>query len=190
MVRQVKDKPPRGITLKEIGLVRNDIGIREEELSFFERLAHDLAQSISSVLYAALPTPPIRPSRGRASDLAWLPLPLPSSEAEHVLRIVQTLAARGQAFVQTPDLRRAAAVILAMIFDNTMFSATPCVYEERHPRHSPANASSWNPLMRPKPGGPDRIATSFHFSYRFRMSRGALARCRSTRRCSKTCHMP
>ncbi len=115
MVRQVKDKPPRGITLKEIGLVRNDIGIREEELSFFERLAHDLAQSISSVLYAALPTPPIRPSSGRASDLAWLPLTLPSSEAEHVLRIVQTLAVRGQAFVQTPDLRRAAAVILGYL---------------------------------------------------------------------------
>ncbi|MBI4257163.1 hypothetical protein HY626_03870 [Candidatus Uhrbacteria bacterium] len=115
MVRQVKDKPPRGITLKEIAWVRNDIGIREEELSFFERLAHDLAQSISSVLYAALPTPPVRPSSGRTSDLAWLPLTLPSSEAEHVLRIVQTLAVRGQAFIQTPDLRRAAAVILGYL---------------------------------------------------------------------------
>lgn len=33
-----------------------------------------------------------------------------------------------------PIEKRAAAVILAMIFDNTMFSDTPCVYEERHPR--------------------------------------------------------
>ncbi len=35
--------------------------------------------------------------------------------------------------------------------------------EERHPRHSPANASSWNPLIRRKPGGPERIATSLSF---------------------------
>ncbi|TAL50137.1 hypothetical protein EPN81_03675 [Patescibacteria group bacterium] len=115
IVRQVKDKPPRGITLKTITQVHNDIAIREEELSFFERLAHDLAQSVSSVLYAALPTPPVRPSSGRKADLAWLPLTLPRSEAEHVLRIVQTLAMRGQTFVQTPDLRRAAAVILGYL---------------------------------------------------------------------------
>ncbi len=115
IVKRVKDKPPRGITLKQLAQTRTDIGIREEELSFFERLAHDLAQSISSVLYAALPTPPVRPSGERKTDLSWLVLTLPRSEAEHVLRIVQTLAARGQAFVQTPDLRRATAVILGYL---------------------------------------------------------------------------
>ena len=115
IVKNVKDKPPRGIVLRPLTATRTDIGIREEELSFFERISHDLAQSVSSVLNAMLPTPPIRPSTERRTDLSWLPLTLPSSEAPHVLRIVQTLATRGQAFIQTPDLRRAAAVILGYL---------------------------------------------------------------------------
>ena len=115
IVKNVKDKPPRGITLRPLTATRKDIGIREEELSFFERLSHELAQSVSSVLYAALPTPPVRLSEKRNPDLSWLPLTLPTSEAQHVLRIVQTLANRGQAFIQAPDLRRATAVILGSL---------------------------------------------------------------------------
>ena len=115
IVRQVKDKPPRGITLKVVAQVCNDIGIREEELSFFEWMSYTLAQSVSSVLYAAIPTPPKRTRKAPTADLAWLPLTLPRSEAQHVLRIVHTLCGRGQAFVQTPDLRRACAVILGYL---------------------------------------------------------------------------
>lgn len=115
IVRQVKNKPPRGITLKALIATHNDIGIREEELSFFEHLSQDLAQSVSSVLNAALPTPPVRPGTKHRADLSWLPLTLPRSEAQHVLRIVQTLDTRGQAFIQTPDLRRASAVILGYL---------------------------------------------------------------------------
>lgn len=112
IVRIVKDKPPRGIELKTVVSVSDRITLREKELSFFERLSHKLVQAPGSVMYAVLPTPPTRPSQPPRANISWLPLTLARSEAEHVVRIVQTLASRGQAFVQTPDLRRAAAVIL------------------------------------------------------------------------------
>lgn len=116
IVKAVKDKPPRGIELKAIVSVADNIRLREEELSFFERLSHELAQAPASLLYAVLPLPPThyacKPPR---PNISWLPLTLARSEAEHVVRIVQTLTTRGQAFVQTPDLRRAAAVILGYL---------------------------------------------------------------------------
>lgn len=63
--------------------------------------------------------------------------------------------------------------------------------DERKPFHSPARASSWNPLIALKPGGPESLATSFHFSYRTSISRGtAVDSCLSTRRCSSMRHMP
>lgn len=115
IVRAVKDKPPRGIELKTVIGVCDQVALREEELSFFERLSHELVQAPASVMYATLPTPPTRPGKLPRGDLSWLPLTLARSEAEHVVRIVQTLASRGQAFIQTPDLRRAAAVILGYL---------------------------------------------------------------------------
>jgi len=115
IVKAVKDKPPRGITLKTIKAVHEQVALREEELSFFERIAKDLAQSIASMLNASLPTPPKRASKPKPKTLSWLPLTLPSSEAEHVVRIVHTIAHRGKAFIQTPDLRRAAAIILGYL---------------------------------------------------------------------------
>lgn len=115
IVRAVKDKPPRGIELKTLINVFDQVALREEELSFFERLSHELVQAPASLMYAVLPTPPTRPSRPTRTNISWLPLTLARSEAEHVVRIVQTLASRGQAFIQTPDLRRATAVILGYL---------------------------------------------------------------------------
>lgn len=115
IVKAVKDKPPRGIELKTIASVADNIRLREEELSFFERLSHELVQAPASLMYAVLPTPPPRPSKPPRGNISWLPLTLARSEAEHVVRIVQTLASRGQAFIQTPDLRRSAAVILGYL---------------------------------------------------------------------------
>lgn len=118
IVKAVKDKPPRGITLKTIISVYEDLALREEELSFFEYLATDLAQSVASILNAALPTPPKRTGKRSPKTLSWLPLTLPSSEAEHVVRIVKTIVNRGKAFIQTPDLRRSAAIILGYLQKN------------------------------------------------------------------------
>jgi len=42
--------------------------------------------------------------------------------------------------------------------------------------------------MSRRPGGPESLAMSFHFSYRFKTSRGALLNWRSSRRCSRSSH--
>jgi len=114
VVKRVKDTPPRGIELKTIQGVYDGFTLREAELSFFEWLAQDLAQSPASVLYAAVPRPPKRP-RKTTEPLSWLPLTLPSSETDHVLRLVSQLGDRAKAFVQAPDLRRATAVIVGYL---------------------------------------------------------------------------
>ena len=115
IVKAVKDKPPRGIELKTLINVSDRIALREEELSFFERLSVELVQAPASLMYAVLPTPPARPSQLPRANISWLTLTLARSEAEHVVRIVHTLASRGQAFIQTPDLRRASAIILGYL---------------------------------------------------------------------------
>lgn len=115
VVRRVKDKPPRGIQLKPLLDVHREIHFREEELSFFESVAVDLVQSVSSVLHASLPTPPKRRSLKKDPPLSWLPLTLPSSEASQVVRIVRQFSQRGKAFIQTPDIRRSIALILGYL---------------------------------------------------------------------------
>jgi primosomal protein N' len=115
IVRQVKDKPPRGIKLKPLLEVSDRITLRDEELTFYEDLAKDLIQSVSSVLHACLPTPPKNKRGKKEPPLSWLPLTLPSSETNHVIRLVRDLSKRGRAFVQTPDLRRSLALILGFL---------------------------------------------------------------------------
>jgi primosomal protein N' len=112
IIRKVKDKPPRGIKLKPIISVLSQVKLREEELSFFESLAKDLAQSVSSLLFHSLPLPPKRPRTGTSQPLSWLPLTLPASEAELAVRIVRKFTDRGRSFIQSPDIRRSVAVIL------------------------------------------------------------------------------
>ncbi len=115
VVRRVKDKPPRGIELKSTIEGTAPCALREEELSFFEWMATDLAQSVSSVLYAAIPRPPKRASKRSDEPLAWKPLTLPSVEVTHALRLVSALEERAKAFVQVPDIRRSMAVIVGYL---------------------------------------------------------------------------
>ncbi|NQV89227.1 MAG: hypothetical protein HQ488_02805 [Parcubacteria group bacterium] len=117
IVKEVKDKPPRGIKLKRVLAVYDDFTLREEELSFFEWLAADLAQSPASILLAAIPRPPKRTSI-KHQPISWLPLTIPSSEADHVVRIVSQLSDRAKAFVQSPDIRRSTAVIMGYLNKN------------------------------------------------------------------------
>jgi primosomal protein N' len=114
IVKSIKDKPPRGIELKSVLDVHKDFKLREEELSFFEWLAADLAQSTASILLAAVPRPPKR-SSVKHQPISWLPLTLPSSEADHLVRIVNQLGDRAKAFIQSPDIRRSAAVIMGYL---------------------------------------------------------------------------
>ena len=118
VVRNIKDKPPRGIALKPIISAQKEIQLTGDELSFFEWLAHDLAQSIPSILHAAIPTPPKQASSERAEDFSWKSFTLPSSDAGRVVRHVRAMNERANAFIQVPDLKRAAAVTLGYIQTN------------------------------------------------------------------------
>ncbi|HBK33694.1 TPA: hypothetical protein DDZ06_01615 [Candidatus Uhrbacteria bacterium] len=89
-----------------------NLHLSQNEIAFFEFLAHDLAQSVPSVLDAALPTPPKRIS-SRGLTLPSEPLLIPKSEAPIVMEIAKRLATTSQAFVMSPDLRRSASIIAA-----------------------------------------------------------------------------
>ena len=116
IVKRVKDKPIRGITLKTIDRVYEGIRLREEELSFFESLAHELFQSPATVLYSAFShIPKSNDVREAKASFSWLPLTLPRSEAEIVVRLVRLMHERSQAFVQAPDIRRMTALILGYL---------------------------------------------------------------------------
>lgn len=64
------------------------------------------------------------------------------------------------------------------------------IRDERWSAHPPDKASSLNPFISRNPDGPEIRAMSFHFSYRFKTSRGAELSCLSTRRCSSIRHIP
>ncbi len=116
IVKRVKDKPVRGITLKSIDSIYAGVHLREEELSFFESLAQDLFQSPATVLFSAFPQLPKKEDALNVSpSFSWLPLTLPRSEAETIVRLVTQLKERSKAFVQTPDIRRCTALILGYI---------------------------------------------------------------------------
>jgi len=112
VVAQVKDLPPRGIVLKQLSKIETDFFISDRELAYFERIAHDTAQSVSSVLHAALPTPPKRKTTESAEKrLSPITLTIPAQEAPSLRRIIEQIEARGEGFIQVYDVRRMAAII-------------------------------------------------------------------------------
>lgn len=115
IVAKVKDKPLRGIKLKPITDCYKQIKLREEELSFFEHISKEMAQSVSSILNHALPTPYKRESTNVENQIFGAVLTIPSSEAINISRIVKNLKERKQAFVFSPDIKRTAAAIASYI---------------------------------------------------------------------------
>ncbi|MFA4845874.1 MAG: hypothetical protein WC654_04925 [Patescibacteria group bacterium] len=113
VVKRLKDKPMRGIQLKSIDQVYEGNTLREEELSFFESIARELFQSPATLLYSAFShMPKSDDCRAAKTSFAWLPLTLPRCEGTVVVRLVRSMCERSQAFIQTPDIRRATALIL------------------------------------------------------------------------------
>lgn len=113
VIKRVKKKPERGIKLNEIEYVHQEMHLREDELSFFEWLAFDLAQSVSSVLLGALPTPPKRDGQDKIDLIegSSRPITLPRDEIHVLTRSVKTLSLQRECIIRLPDLRRMAAVI-------------------------------------------------------------------------------
>ena len=115
VVKKVKDKPERGITLKTVKARYEGLSLREEELSFFEWLAGDLATSVCTLLLCAIQQPPRREDTKTTATIGWLPVMLPRSEAAHIASVVKSMHGRPRAFIQTPDIRRATAIIMGYL---------------------------------------------------------------------------
>lgn len=99
--------------LKEVFEVLKIPPLDEIELNVYEWLAEDLAQSIPSILNAAIPVSPKRTVS--ASIVNALPLKIRSSEAPIIQRILQTVEGQRKAFISAPDLPRMAAVAAAFL---------------------------------------------------------------------------
>jgi|SRR3989339_38463 len=109
VVANVSDHSTRGIALKHVKEYTG-VTLKEDELSFFESVAYELAQSIPSILYHVLPRPP---KRLLSSFPTSYPrdLTIPNDEASTISRQAHELSKRRMAFVHASDLRRTAAVI-------------------------------------------------------------------------------
>ena len=110
LVKTLQKERPRGFEVKPVERRLEDISLNEKEVDFFENLSFDLAQSVPSILHAALPTPP---KREATPSLVESPktLTLPNREVKSVSHIVRECKRRRRAFVCVSDLRRMTAVI-------------------------------------------------------------------------------
>ncbi len=116
VVRRLKEKPERGIRLQPLLGVNNAISLREVELSFFEYLAKQLVQSVSSILYVAIPTPPKRKAKENDEPQEkQRPITLPKNETEILTRLFKRLVNQRECIVQIPDFRRMAVLLAAYL---------------------------------------------------------------------------
>ncbi len=111
IVANVHDKPLRGIQMKSLLSVDPRIVFRDEELSFYESLAQELAQSVSSLLYSCFPTLPKRTSKKPISVKQKKSLTIAESESGDLVRIAKQLSERHRAFAFQSDIKRMAATI-------------------------------------------------------------------------------
>ncbi len=112
IVRSIKDKPFREIRIKSILQVVDPQCVSEKELTWFETSAHQIVQPVSTLLLAHIPLP-VRKHKQQFHSANGQPSPvtIPASEAQTISRITNELTKRRKAFAQTPDLKRAAALI-------------------------------------------------------------------------------
>ncbi len=109
VVAQVSDRSARGIELKRVES-HTGVTLKEDELSFFESIAYELAQSVPSILHHALPRPPKRFSPSPPTTFPR-DLTIPNDEASSISRNAHELSKRRMAFVHASDLRRTTAII-------------------------------------------------------------------------------
>ncbi len=110
VVARIKDGGSRGITLKSVTAIIPGQIFSEEELQCYEQMARDTAQSVSSILFAALPRFVKKKSSESAARRA-LPLTIPAREAPSITLVASLLTQRREAFITVPDLRRACAIL-------------------------------------------------------------------------------
>jgi primosomal protein N' len=114
IVRAVKEDKAVTYKCKEISGVHEALFFSHEEIRYFEDVAKDLAQSVPSLLHAALPKPLTRASKEPVKPLARK-LTVPTSETDTILDSLSALRARKSGFVMCPDLKRIAALIAGYV---------------------------------------------------------------------------
>jgi len=117
IVKRVKDKALRGIVLKNVSSVFEEIKLRDEELSFFELIAKSISQSIPTLLYTAFPRPAKQSYEKLNNAFAITQLTVPNQESATIVRLANAMTERRSGFIQALDLRRTCAVIARFLYE-------------------------------------------------------------------------
>jgi len=111
VVARLKEGGGRGIVLKPLhSVIPNVPAFSEAELAALEDVAFDVAQSVPTILHAAIPKSEKRKSSGAGAPDA-LPLTIPAREAPSITLAASQIGQRSLAFVSMPDLRRSCILI-------------------------------------------------------------------------------
>lgn len=89
----------------------------EHQCVFYESLADSLIQSVSSVLYAALPLPPLPPTSFFIPTSASRTLKIRTSDTTGLKARLEFIGKRRHAFIACQDMAMMAALILAYLYE-------------------------------------------------------------------------
>lgn len=110
IVSRIKPHGPAGMTLKPITSVVSGLRLSEWEISYLERLARELSQSVSSLLFAGIPTPPKRDVQ--QLDFTSVSEPKTVSEqTDETESVARRLNDLDNAFVFSSDLKHSTSII-------------------------------------------------------------------------------
>ncbi len=133
VIKSIHNTQERGVKLKSILSIIHTFGLREDELSFFEWMSNDLAQSVPSILYAALPTPP-KYNKIKSEYVHPGIITVPKSEISQISSAVTEASRRRTAFITVSDLRRTSAIIAGFMQknpDQKCILITPTVHDAK-----------------------------------------------------------
>ncbi len=111
IVARVKDIPPRGIRLKELTGLVDMPPLTPQDIGWYEALARDTAQSVSSILYVSLPTITRTPTTAAETPPPHRVLSIPDRDRPTIENQAAALRIRGDAWIESPDLFRMTCVV-------------------------------------------------------------------------------
>lgn len=118
VVARVKEGGGRGIRLKPIrSRLKDLVPLSEAELCALERVAFDAAQSVGTILHAAIPRMARNPRAARPVTRAdeRHPLRIPANEVPSLTLAASQIGRRPKSFFFASDLRRATVVVASYL---------------------------------------------------------------------------
>ena len=150
IVARVKDETQTK-KLKSITNVMDANFLSADELAFFEFTAGHSLQSVSAVLYSFVPTPPKRsPTSYQLQATSCVPhsvLSIPNHEVDTIKTMAAALENKENAFLQCPDLRRAAVMLTLYLKKRPQSNCIIAVPNVRDAQALAAHLSSFHPLL-------------------------------------------